>query len=166
MLNDSRIKPSYNGQICLDGESEIIIGKEVSNQPTDVNQLLPMVDEVKNNLKVKELECPYVTDSGYYKDENIWWSKEAGVKKLILPIKIDPKCPETIEVKSNADSEAGKELLKKRNATIERIIGYIKERLRFRRFSLRGLVKVGCEWTFICLAYNLVRYTQLVKVRT
>jgi len=166
MLNDGRIKPSYNSQICLDGESEIIVGKEVSNQPTDVNRLLPMIDEVKNNLKVKELAGSYVTDSGYYKDENIWWSKEAGAKKLILPIKIEPKCPETIEVKRNAESEAGKELLKRRNATIERIIGYIKERLRFRRFSLRGLVKVGCEWTFICLAYNMVRYMQLVKVKT
>jgi transposase len=166
MLNDGRIKPSYNGQICLDGESEFIVAKEVSNQPTDVNRLLPMVDEVKNNLKVKELVGAYVTDSGYYKDENIWWAKEAGVKKLILPIKIEPKCPETIEVKRNAESEEGKGLLKKRNATIERIIGYIKERLRVRRFSLRGLVKVGCEWTFICLAYNLIRYMQLVKVKT
>jgi hypothetical protein len=107
-----------------------------------------MVDEAKNNLMVKELVGAYVTDSGYYKDENIWWAKQAGVKELILPIKIDPKCPETIEVKRNAESEAGKELLKKRNATIERIIGYIKERLRVRRFSLRGLVKVGCEWTY------------------
>ena len=166
MLNDGRIKPSYNGQICLDGESEFIVAKEVSNQPTDVNRLLPMVDEVKNNLKVKELVGAYVTDSGYYKVENIWWAKEAGVKKLMLPIKIEPKCPETIEVKSNAESEEGKGLLKKRNATIERIIGYIKERLRVRRFSLRGLVKVGCEWTFICLAYNLIRYMQLVKVKT
>jgi transposase len=166
MLNDNRIKPSYNGQICLDGESEFIVGKEVSNQPTDVNRLLPMIDEVKNNLKVKELAGSYVTDSGYYKDENIWWSKEAGVKKLILPIKIDPKSLETKEVKNNAESEIGKELLKRRNATIERIIGYIKERLRFRRFNLRGLVKVGCEWTIVCLAYNLVRYLQLAKVKT
>ena len=165
MLNDGRIKPSYNSQICLDGDSELIIGKEVSNQPTDVNRLLPMIEEVKNNLKVKEITGSYVTDSGYYKDENICRSKEAGVKKLILPIKIESKSPETIEVKRNAENEVGKELLRKRNATIERIIGYIKERLRFRRFSLRGLVKVGCEWTFICLAYNLVRYMQLVKVK-
>ena len=97
-----------------------------------------MIEEVKNNLKVKEITNPYVTDADYYKDENIWWSKEAGVKKLILPIKIDPNSPETIEVKTKAESEAGKQILKKRNATIERTIGYIKERLRFRRFSLRG----------------------------
>ncbi len=166
MLNDGRIKPSYNGQICLDGGSEFIIGKRVSNQPTDVNQLLPMIEEVKNNLEVKEIDSPYVTDGGYYKDENIWWSRQAGVKRLILPIEIEPKCPETLEVKRNAEGEEGKGLIKRRNGTIERIIGYIKERLRFRRFSLRGLVKVGCEWTFICLAYNLVRYMQIVKLRT
>ena len=34
--------------------------------------------------------------------------------------------------------------------------GWIKHVLGFRRFSLRGLAKVRCEWDLVCLALNQV----------
>lgn len=163
-----RCEPAYNAQISVDEESEIIIAKEVSNEPTDVNRLIPVIAEVKGNLGVKEIEGAYVTDSGYYKDKNITEAEAIGVKKLTLPIKTESRSEATKIVKERAESAEGKELLTRRRSTIERIISFIKERLRLRRFNLRGLarygspLKVGCEWTFICLAYNLTRYMQLV----
>lgn len=165
MLFDRRVKPGYNGQICVDCEGEIIVAKEVSNEPTDNNRLLPMIEAVKNNLEVREIKGSYVTDGGYYKDKNIIGAKALGVENLILPIKTDSSCKETQLTRVRAESIEGRELLKKRSSTIERIFGFIKEkRLKMRRFNLRGLVKVGGEWTLVCLAYNLIKYFQLAKV--
>ncbi len=36
LIESQSIKPAYNAQICVD-ENEFIIGKGVSNEPTDVN---------------------------------------------------------------------------------------------------------------------------------
>lgn len=163
MKIDGRTKPGYNAQICVDEDSEIIVGEEVSNEPTDANRLCPVVEVVKDNLGVQEIEGAYVTDNGYYKDENVRETKQIGVKNLILPIYIEnPGCLETKAVKERSLSEVGKGLLRRRKSTVERIFGFIKEkRLKLRRFNLRGLLKVGIEWTFICLAYNLIRYFQI-----
>lgn len=157
------IKPAYNAQICVDGESEFIVGKGVSNEPTDVGELIPMVEGVKENLGISELRGAYVTDGGYYKDENIIQAEAKGVKELILPIKTDCKQEASQVVKRRAESIRGKDLLGKRRAIVERIISFIKERLKLRRFNLRGLIKVRCEWTLICLSYNLARYVQLLR---
>ena len=36
-------------------------------------------------------------------------------------------------------------------------IGQIKGGQGFRRFSLRGLAKVRCEWALVCLTHNLLK---------
>jgi len=41
------------------------------------------------------------------------------------------------------------------------VLGWIKEVLGFRRFSLRGLAKARGEWTVICLAVNLKRFHRI-----
>ncbi len=52
-------------------------------------------------------------------------------------------------------TEAGRSIYKMRKAIVEPVFGQIKERRGFRRFSLRGLDKVGCEWKLVCLTANL-----------
>jgi len=37
------------------------------------------------------------------------------------------------------------------------VFGMIKEPMHFRRFLLRGIEKVGPEWTIVCIAYNMKR---------
>jgi DDE family transposase len=41
------------------------------------------------------------------------------------------------------------------------VIGWIKEVLGFRRFSLRGEANVRGEWNLVCLAVNLKRLHRL-----
>jgi hypothetical protein len=41
------------------------------------------------------------------------------------------------------------------------VFGIIKEVLGFRRFSLRGKVKVNLEWKLVSLSYNLKRLFHL-----
>jgi hypothetical protein len=56
----------------------------------------------------------------------------------------------------------GKALYKLRKETVEPVFGIIKEVMGFRRFSLRGLVKVNLEWALVTLAYNVKRLFSLI----
>ena len=42
-----------------------------------------------------------------------------------------------------------------RKYTVEPVFGQIKEGRGIRRFLLRGLEKVRCEWQIICATHNL-----------
>lgn len=52
-------------------------------------------------------------------------------------------------------SKEGKEKYKKRLHTAESPFGHIKHNLGYRSFLLRGLKKVGGEFTLMCIGYNL-----------
>jgi len=58
-------------------------------------------------------------------------------------------------------TQEGRLLYKQRQQTVEPVFGIIKEAMGFRRFSLRGLVKVRLEWTLVTLAYNVKRLFHL-----
>ena len=52
-------------------------------------------------------------------------------------------------------SERGRGSARLRGTTAEPVFGWLKHTTGFRRFHLRGLVKVGLEWTLVCLGHNL-----------
>jgi hypothetical protein len=54
-------------------------------------------------------------------------------------------------------SERGRTRYRRRKALVEPVLGWIKEVLGFRRFSLRGAAKARGEWNVMCLAVNLKR---------
>ena len=58
-------------------------------------------------------------------------------------------------------SKEGKRIYKKRKQTVEPVFGIIKEVLGFRRFSLRGEFEVDCEWSLVCIGYNIKRMFKL-----
>ena len=56
---------------------------------------------------------------------------------------------------------AGRAIYALRKQTVEPVFGIIKSVMGFRQFSLRGLKKVGAEWTLVCLAWNVKRMAVL-----
>jgi hypothetical protein len=44
-----------------------------------------------------------------------------------------------------------------RKAIVEPVLGQIKERRGFRRFSLRGKQNVGSAWKLVCAVSNLLK---------
>ena len=60
-------------------------------------------------------------------------------------------------------TEAGRQLYSRRKVIVEPVFGQIKEPRAFRRFSLRGILKVRCEWTLVCLVHNLLKLVHLAK---
>ena len=54
-------------------------------------------------------------------------------------------------------TDEGRRRYARRKWIAEAPVGWIKEVMGFRRFSLRGLRKVEAEWTLVCLALNVKR---------
>jgi len=52
-------------------------------------------------------------------------------------------------------SEEGVKLRKRRSTDVETVFGNIKQNLKFKRFSLRGLEKVSLEWGWVALGHNM-----------
>lgn len=66
-------------------------------------------------------------------------------------------------VEERLSTSEGRKRYKKRKSTVETVFGYIKRLMRFRRFSLRGLLGVCAEWSVVCAAYNIRRLMTLKR---
>lgn len=76
MRTQGAVRTSYNAQAAVEEKSQVIVAADVTNQPSDVEQLLPMVDAVDSILgKMGKISA----DSGYSSGENL---KELDVKAI------------------------------------------------------------------------------------
>jgi transposase len=55
----------------------------------------------------------------------------------------------------------GRELLKKRSEIIERVFGWIKEAMGFRRWTVQGICGVRVQWSLMCTTVNLRKLHRL-----
>ena len=58
-------------------------------------------------------------------------------------------------------TKAARALYATRKSTVEPVFGIIKNVMKFRQFSLRGLEKVTGEWVLVSIAWNLKRLNVL-----
>jgi hypothetical protein len=67
--------------------------------------------------------------------------------------------PATAQEKMQAKLKTapGRAIYARRKAIAEPVFGQIKEARGFRRFLLRGLVKIRGEWRLVCLTHNLLK---------
>jgi transposase len=63
------IQTAYNAQVAVDAGHQVIVAAEVTAQASDVEQLLPMVQQTEENTSEKVQECS--ADSGYSSGENL-----------------------------------------------------------------------------------------------
>ena len=61
------------------------------------------------------------------------------------------------EMEEKINSDFGKLLRVNRSIQSEGVFAMVKEDMSFRRFMLRGMVKVEVEWTLLSLAYNILK---------
>lgn len=185
---ESRIMPesgggfeqSYNAQACVEGESLLIAGLNVSQNANDKKELEPMLEELEvlpeGMGKVEKI----LADAGYYSGENIERCEKRGMEAYISPRReahyesLRGRHEEAAPVESEDCVEkmlgrlrslAGRAIYAKRKCTIEPVFGIIKAVMGFRQFLLRGIEAVRGEWTLVCLAYNLKRLHTLKSGR-
>jgi len=159
----------YNAQIAVDGEAQVIVAAEVTQQSNDKQQLVPMVEQVKQNVGAQPQAVS--ADAGYWNGKQVGDARVQGIDLHVATGKQKHGEPNKDEdaTESNAEAglleqmkqklktEAGRDLYRMRKAIVEPVFGQIKEWRGFRRFLLRGLQKVRSEWKLICLTHNLLK---------
>ena len=78
-MRNGQLKPAYNVQIAV--ENYIIIHSYVSNDRTDYNTLLPVLNKHKNAFMKYPNEV--TADSGYSSEKNLSFLKEQDIKSYI-----------------------------------------------------------------------------------
>jgi transposase len=71
----------YNAQVVVDSNSNMIVAEDVTNDENDNNMLVPMLDEVEENLGDKADEN--VADGGYYSPEQLSRAEKNDIEVLI-----------------------------------------------------------------------------------
>ena len=166
--NKGSFLQGYNAQAVVDSTVQVIVAAEVTQEANDSRQLLPMLGQVEENLGRKPQAAS--ADAGYWSEANATDASVAGIDLHIATGRM--KHEATIETASGPlpdratpreamqhklRTEAGRSIYKMRKAIVEPVFGQIKERRGFRRFSLRGVENVRCEWKLVCLASNLLK---------
>jgi transposase len=175
---DSRIMPEgsrkgnfiqgYNAQAAVDGEAQVIVAAEVIQDSTDNHQLVPMLQQVEQNLGIKPQAAS--ADCGYWDPHQVGDQRLAGIDLHVAtekhkhgePTDDDPSASAPgdslrEQMKQKLRTAVGRNLYRMRKAIVEPVFGQIKEWRGFRRFSLRGLPQVRAEWKLICATHNLLK---------
>jgi transposase len=156
----------YNAQVAAAGVPQIIVAQTVVSDPTDRQQLQPMMQPIEQTLGV----TPELTmaDAGYWSEGSIVEQQSKGRDLPIPPdrgphkmtgrlAKNAPQGPAAQRMRLRLNDAGDKKRYRQRAGMVEPVFGMIKETLGYRRFPLRGLQKVKGEWALICTAFNLLK---------
>jgi transposase len=170
---------AYNAQAAVDSHNQIIVAAVLTQAANDLQQLVPMLEQVEQNLGRKPEHAS--ADTGYFSDTAVTDKKVDGIDLLVPPKrKKDSEEDQTDQVivvnataaedpseppaktaaetmREKLQTAAGKALYKMRKAVVEPVFGQIKAVRGLRGFSMRGLEKVKAEWQIICLTHNLLK---------
>jgi transposase len=161
----------YNPQVAVDQASRLIVANTLSNHPNDQAEAIPTLDAIPPEVGKPEAAA---LDNGYFSATNIEQIEARKIEPSIAtgrephhqswpayfaeqPAPPSPEATPREKMAYKLQTDIGKLIYGLRKATVEPVIGIIKEVLGFRQFSLRGLVAVAGEWCLVCLAFNLKR---------
>jgi len=157
----------YNAQAAVDAAHQVIVAADVVAQQNDSDQLVALIDQIEENARAQPDEVS--ADTGYCSEENLAALEERGVRGYVATggqergmssptsREDDRQGPRSRAMRARLRRGGWRSRYRLRKTTVEPVFGQIKERRGFRRFSLRGLTKVRCEWRLVCAAHNLVK---------
>jgi transposase len=179
-MGDGGFRPAVNVQFATTCEDQVIVGMDVVNAGSDMAQLAPMVEQVRQRLQQAPKE--WLVDGGFPSHEQIDATaaqtmiyapvpepkaKKDATKdeqgKAVVQDKHQPKPGDSPAViawrKRMASDEAG-EIYKQRAATAECVNAQARNR-GLLRMPVRGLAKMKSVVGLFVLAHNLLRTAAL-----
>jgi transposase len=157
--DEGAVSYCYNAQTATSADG-IIVATAIATGPNDAPQLLPMVAAVKDNTG--ERPDLVLADTGYLSEANLASLRRLRQRCLVAVGREGKKPPRwptgplTQQMHRVLRLPWARDLYGHRKTQAERPFAEIKQRMRFRRFSLRGKVKARGEWDLVCAAFNLV----------
>jgi transposase len=162
MKTSSGFDQCFNGQMAVDETTQLIVATGLTNCAADNGELLPLLNRVETTLGGAPPEV--LADAGYRGEATFQTLEARDITAYIsLGHEVRPSQapnPAHVATRRMADrlkTEAGRARYRRRKAIVEPVIGWIKEVLGFRRFSVRGVAKARGEWNLVCLAVNVKR---------
>jgi len=156
--------------------SQLVLGTNVLQTPSDANELEAAIAEVPEKIGAVET---VLADGGYVNPEVFKRIEKRGIEAYVAisdeeqnirrydyrpPKERRPKMvkkPQLVKMREKLQTEEGRRIYAKQAQTVEPVFGIIKAPMGFRQFLLRGLEKVRIEWDLVCLAYNMKRLYSL-----
>jgi transposase len=175
---DSHIMPApggkhfeqaYNAQAAVDSANQVIVAAEVTDQPSDKGQAVPMMERVKANTG--RLPREMSADAGYFSSDAVTDLTADGIDVYMPPDKTHhaykmpaaprgriPKGLSIVDrMRRKLRTKHGRKRYGLRKELPEPVFGQIKQVRGFRQFLLRGKEKVQSEWQFICTGHNVLK---------
>ena len=175
---ESRIMPApggrdflqaYNCQAVVDSGHQVIVAAQATNQTSDKQQAVVMVEEAIDNVGAVPEEVS--ADAGYYSAQAVEGLYRLCVDPFVAPERtrhgtvVPPaprgRIPSHLSTKDRMrrklQTKRGRQRYALRMQTVEPVFGQIKQGRGFRQFLLRGLEKVSGEWSLICTGHNLLK---------
>jgi transposase len=161
----------YSGEIAV-SEDHLIVGQRITQQASDNDSLLPMVDEVSRQCREKPEAVS--ADTGFFSLHNLHGLRERHIEGYIP----DPNLSYELKGRGRAQgigkskhlrdgehrrmrqklrSRHGQRMYRKRKSLVEPVFGVLKQQRGLRQFRLRSLQRVAVEFTLATTAYNLTR---------
>jgi transposase len=166
MKTSSGFDQCYNAQLAVDEASQMILATGLTTCAADNAELLPLLDQVQATLGAHPRDV--LADAGYRGEETFQTLDARAITAYISlghetrPAKPpNPTHHATQRMADRLTSAVGRARYRRRKVIVEPVIGWIKEVLGFRRFSLRSAAKARGEWNLVCLAVNLKRWHRL-----
>jgi transposase len=158
----------YNGQIAVDETTQLIVATGLTNCAADNAELLPLITRAQESLGGVPPEV--LADAGYRGEATFQNLEARGITAYIsLGHEVRAAKPPNVahvatqRMADRLQSAVGRARYRRRKAIVEPVLGWIKEVLGFRRFSLRGAAKARGEWNVVCLVVNLKRLHRLSR---
>jgi transposase len=159
----------YNAQIGVDAQAQIIVGAKVVQAGNDQEQLVPVLQEVAQNLgRMPEAAS---ADGGYFSTAALTHQAVREINLHVPPNELKPDPGETWPALASVQqrmwqklrSPDGRAIYNQRKAIVEPVFAQIKHVRSFRQFLLRGLGQVESEWLLVCLTHNLLKLFRATK---
>lgn len=93
---------NYNTQLSVDSKSQIILANDVCSDVTDMYQLVPQVEQVKENVRLKK-DTSFAFDCGYNDSRNFVYLEEQGIDAYI-PNQVEAQRQQGREITAKQDN--------------------------------------------------------------
>jgi transposase len=159
----------YNGQVVVTADG-LVVAAELTQQAGDVDQLRPMVETARANVRDAGFRRPRRTtilaDAGYWSEANLGALEATpGTRALIAPNpgkrrrpgSRAPARPGRDRMRRRLAHPTSAALYRRRAAIVEPVFGQLKEVRGVRRFRRRGLAACASEWRLLWLTHNILK---------
>lgn len=169
---DGSFHYAYNAEVVVDEAHQVIVATAVVQTPSDVNELVPMMNATTESLSLAGIEtAPEVllADAGYCSAKNLEATGDLATDVLIATGRMKhneapPPAPRGRIPKDATRKErmarrlrtrAGHAHYARRKVIVEPVFGQMKTRQRAGSFRLRGLDGAKGEWLLHAICHNL-----------